>query len=243
MKNKTILLGALLASVISIPVQAALYNVQFGGSTFGSNQAPAQTGAGIIGTAGDTWNYVAAGGGYDYNALEGAGLALVNSAGAATTGVIKANDDFVGAFATVDAQLQGTSLANLFQGFIVNNGGPKSFTFSGLAASSPFDLYTYAAGPADGGDRISNFSLFSDFSSFDIVGPNAGGTVLNDPLNYSVLSGTTSSTGTVTVYTRFTAGSEGNINGFQLNVIPEPSSMALIGLGACGLLARRRRIA
>ena len=61
MKKTTLLMGALAACILSThQVQAALYNVQFGGNTAqgGAYEAPLQTGAGIVGTAGDTWNYV-----------------------------------------------------------------------------------------------------------------------------------------------------------------------------------------
>ena len=119
--------------------------------------------------------------------------------------------------------------------------GSVAFPYAGNAAYNGF-----AAGTTDffnsntlgiEGDNI--FWLVSDGSTGWALLENVGNTFVNENLvpNTNVAELTTANIGSWTVHVGDASGAPGNI---KLAVIPEPSAALLGGLGALGLLRRRR---
>lgn len=114
---------------------------------------------------------------------------------------------------------------------------PLTITFTGLV-NGIYDVYTYAVAP--------------DFTGTDTTAVTVNGVTLNStgpiPAGNVFVSGQTHTLhanvavvgGTLTISANEVAPSFGTINGVQLVLIPEPSSLALLGLGALGLIRRRR---
>lgn len=114
--------------------------------------------------------------------------------------------------------------------------GPLTITFTGLI-NGPYDVYTYAVAP--------------DFTGTDTTAVTVNGVTLNStgpiPLagfiagqTHTLHANVAVVAGTLTISVNEVAPSFGTINGIQLVLIPEPSSLALLGLGALGLIRRRR---
>jgi hypothetical protein len=156
-----------------------LYDVQF--NLYSQYQ---QTGAAIIGQAGDYWNRLAAASGTS---------ALANTAGNmngasfawAGTGLLvsgNANPSF------------GNGDSNLMDCYIYSTDS-QNMTFSNLTANAPFTLYIYTQG--DSATTGRKLSVTFNGSTYTASAAVAGTTSFVSGQNYLTISGTTTASGTL----------------------------------------------
>jgi len=257
------ILNLLLLTLVSSGITAQadqLVNIQFGGNSFGDGIASVQTGAGLTGTTGDQWNNLTntwallpltesnSGGGVDLNDSTGSGsgvhLTITNSSlyggnlyewsnGPASTN-----------------PLTGSVVSNLSQGEIGTDDPSVQFAFSGLSDNQVFNIYVYST--PDNWSRSAAFSLNGSTpvacaALNTVYGyPNGG---YNDylggfspvaGLDYVLLSGTADGSGNF-ILTGTSLNGDINVNGFQLQIVPEPATCVML-LGGLGMLLAGQRI-
>ena len=84
----------------------------------------------------------------------------------------------------------------------------------------------------DGWGEDPKVVIAAEYGNADIPFP------MTTPANYAMLSGTVSDAGTIDIV-GYNASGWVNFMGLQVEVVPEPATLALFGLG--GLLLRKRR--
>jgi hypothetical protein len=193
------------------PSQPNLIDVQFSGifsyCTTCAQTNPPQSGAAVVGKAGDIWN--------DFATTAVSGAPLVDTSGAAT-GVTLGFSSF-GAY-TADPSYDpftGSPDANLVQGYLYS-GGTISMTLSGLTPNQSYALYVYTQGDNNSPGRSISISANG--------GPAQTATQSNAhsfyPDNNYVLE-FVSADGSGSIAIRgVTLAGEGDINGLQLKAEP-----------------------
>lgn len=214
-----------LALAFNLTTQAqVLVNVQFNG-TLGAGTT--QSGAAVVGTAGDVWNNLGA---------SGTSVALKNPAGSASALTLT----WSGSAWTVDPGLEngfyGTPYGRLMNGYLYTS-GTSSLTLSGLTPGMDYNLYLYSEADVDGR------RLTIDVNG---VGATTAASVKTEGIfiagqNYLSLGVRANGSGNLVIAYSVGSGDEANLNGFQLTAVPEPATTTLVVAGALGALALWRR--
>ncbi len=266
--KKTLLIAlSVIGTAGLMNVQAQLINVDFNGNSVGTayggggvaSPGPNQSGAALIGSAGDQWNGIADSqltfSAYP-NGITATALPLMYSTGinspvtmtiATDGGSYNANEPVwsnTSAFTTA-----GSPYSNLMQDLIYANGvGAGSITLSGLAANSQFNLVLYNAGDQNvAGDRASSFTVngVSQTSQWDGTTSTlvAGVSYVDYASAMSDGSGNLVITFGPGMTLAGALSSEGDLDGFQLQAVPEPASLAILGVAGLLFAGWRRRVA
>jgi hypothetical protein len=244
-------------------VQAQLIDVNFTDDSYGlagwggnGVNGAAQSGAAVLGSAGDTWNAVGGlGAGPLVFAYAGspAFLAsytsgpLVDSTGAVTPVTLSliASQTYSATqpgwgnsspFVTA-----GSPYANLFNTMLVaTTANPQqTVTLNGLAPNQAYQLITYnGSDQNEAGARPSLFTVngVTQTSTYDGV----QSTLING-VDYLVFNAMSDGTGTLVINYGVSGAFETDFNGFQLQAVPEPGTLALLASGAVLLLGVQRR--
>jgi hypothetical protein len=239
-------------------------NVAYGG---GSTPAPAtMSGAAAVGSAGDIWNGL---GGLAYSAYPlgatAVGVPLVDSTGAATpvtlslsapNGTYGANSvnwnnhstySYIGPFPNLNENaafvLTPTLYSALTGTMLVANtaGNPGNVTLSGLAPNQAFDLYLYNAGDANiGAGRTSTF-IVNGITQTSTWMADTHALVAGDSYTEYVNAMSDGAGNLVITFGDGSGVTESDLNGLQLQAVPEPGTLALLASGAVLLLGYQRR--
>ena len=234
--SRAVLLAGL-SILVAGTAQAQLLNVDFnqnngaGWGGGGVDPGPTMSGPAVIGTAGDQSNGI--------NVNNGAGIPLFYASGAASGvtmsftagGGYGANEPNWGG----NSPFNSTPYQNLMEDYLYT--GPTTITLAGLLPNQAYSLFLYNAADNNSGVRTTVFTVNGnnlnsiwDATSSTLI---SGVTYVNFPSALSDGSG-------VLVINVAGAGGEGDINGFQLLAVPEPSSLALFSTGLLALLGYRR---
>jgi hypothetical protein len=257
-------LASVQAQLINVNFTDANINTSFGGGD--ATPAPPGTtmsGAAVLGSAGDVWNGL---GGFTYAAPGGAATytsgPLVNSAGAATgvslslsapSGTYGANSVNWNNYSTFSWATLGneqtltggpfTPYSALYSHTLVANSaaGNGNVTLTGLAANQAYNLVLYSASDLNvGAGRTGTFTVNGVTQT--TLWTASGATTLILGVDYTEYVSTLSSgTGTLTINFGNLGGSESDLNGFQLQAVPEPGTLALLGMGLPLFFIRRRK--
>jgi hypothetical protein len=242
-----LLAAAALAVVLSPAASAGLINVQFGctagASCVGSGvSSTVQTGAAVIGNAGDVWNLVSGDSGLG---TTGTNVPLVDATGTATSATVSWTSLLAYITPAVDG-FDSTPQANLMDGYIVNKTGGDSITIAGLIPGADYSLYVITQSDQYSGGRSSAFSVNGGPTVFTAPTNPTLGTFVNGQ-NYESFDTLADLSGTITIlYSN--NGDEADVNGFQLfttaDAAPEPGGIGLaIGGLSCMVGLWRRRTA
>lgn len=232
-------LGSLIAvSVAPLSASAQLWNVDFNGASGN------MTGAGVVGSAGDVWNVATTA-----PSATPVGIALSDSTGNAGNSI---NLTYTGLESSgtisADGSANPASLMDAFRSNL-NGGGGTSFAlmtydWSGLAANTTYSVVAYGAS-TPGTDRGTVF--------FEIIGGSALGATTGSIVDifdasaagnaYTSFSITSDGTGAATFLSNFNSATstQSPVNGFQIALVPEPTTFALAGLGLLAVLWRKRQ--
>jgi hypothetical protein len=254
------------AGLLEAKIAPGLIDVDFNGNSVGQAYngggvatGPTQSGAAVIGSAGDIWNgFSDSDMGFTDQAnvtgpINSGSLALNYADGSSSgasmvinaAGSYDANEPTWGntsAFTTA-----GSPYSNLMQDEVYTT-APETLTLSGLAANQNFDLIIYSAGDQNLGTGNTE---------------KEGTFTVNGITQNTIWDGTTSTLIAGKTYVQFSATSDGSGNlvinyggtpaatgvnqetdftGFQLRVVPEPSTWALLAISGALLFISRRSL-
>ena len=247
------------AQLINVNFIDDAINIQWGG---GSTPAPAtMSGAAVLGSAGDIWNGL---GGFNYatypTGASGGPYPLVYANGLASgvslslvapNGTYDANSVNWSNFSPFSwaslANEQGnvgypaTPYANLMASCLVANTAVNdgSVTLTGLSPLGLYQLVTYnASDENEVGGRISSFTVngVTQTSTYDGVT-----TTLVQGVDYLSWNAQADATGTLVINFGNKALGESDLNGLQIQLVPEPATFALVGAAMTLLLVGRRQ--
>jgi PKD repeat protein len=203
-------------TVLPLPATDLAVNVQFVGTSLGSNFADPQSGPGVIGNSGDLWNPVSnpnpvAG---DTNPISGSvqGLADANDIGTAISLAYTGATDFNSGNNT-PFYASGSPAADLMEaclGAAATNAA--TVTVQGLPPGI-YDLYLYASA---GTSLQTEVSQFTANDSIGTVGPNSASSVLTPGVNYILLTPVVGTNGVLQLSLVGNVTGQACLNGVQL---------------------------
>lgn len=150
----------------------------------------------------------------------------------------------------------GGVMANAWRNYNNSSGFYITYTFAGLVASTPFDLYIYGGtvnsgqgvqvtvaavnGGATGATADTTPNSNGSYGSLFTSNGSGGYQLMTSGTTWEELTGTSDASGNFS-FEQIGTGSQAYLNGFQLVAAPEPSTFALAGLGMLGFGWRYRR--
>lgn len=219
-KKAATLVGCVLASMA---VHASLVNVDFNSISGGSGT---YSGAAILGSVGDTWNVIS-GNTSDTTARSNLALSESNGAGSAVAISFSGQTGFydVGGcgFSLGCGIFSGTPYQSLMDDYLYSY-GTATVSLSGLTPNGAYRVILYSASNNTSRDTVfnvngstrtvvtpdTNFVNGDGYGDFTTMADNIGN------LSFTFASG---------------QNGEGDLNGLQIQSIPEPTTFALMGLG------------
>ncbi|MEP6502464.1 MAG: PEP-CTERM sorting domain-containing protein [Betaproteobacteria bacterium] len=225
---QTLLAAALVTATAA--AGAATVDVQFS-----RDAGHTQTGAAIVGSAGDLWN--------NFLGNQASGVALFDTTGAASGVSLSFSSYGVYESDPGYTQFTGTPYANLMQGYLY------SFTdtigidlkFSGLVAGQEYGFVVYTQGDDNAGNR--SIGLSANGGSQHVATQTDASTFVPGN-NYTYIVTTADANGVVDIFGQDLRG-EANLNGVQMMAVPEPSAMVLLMAGfmfLAGAVVRKTRV-
>lgn len=141
----------------------------------------------------------------------------------------------------VTAPISGNPDANILRDLAFwSTSNAITFTFTGLQANTEYSVLGWVF-DSESGNSGKNIDFTTNGGTVSITTDNTDASATSA---FSIPNLTSNGSGSATIVMDHTGGAGGAVslvNGFQLSAIPEPSSTMLLGLGAMGLLLRRRR--
>jgi len=206
----------LTVTVVAAPTNIDQVNLQFTGFTGGGGAAATQTGAAVIGNAGDLWNTVFSTSGSftagtGYTASNAVPIFLNDCTSNGTAISLNYVADYL--YNAGSGPFASTPVAGLMSGVAaMQSGRTGTLTLSNLLAGN-YDLYVY--GQNSGAQARSSSYSANGLSA--VCGPNSSVNTLTAPNNYVHLVPTVTSNGILTITMTGVADGNAQINGFQLS--------------------------
>jgi len=258
--KKTLLVILSAIGVVSLAsVQAQLINVDFNGNATGSQtewgsgwgggSGPTQTGAALLGGLSDSWNGISdAAMGFTDNTTGVTGpinsgpiaLNYANGSASGVTMVVNAGGSYdanepgwgnSSAFTTA-----GSLYSNLMEDEIYSTAA-ATVALSGLTANQVYNLIIYSSGDQNlGAGDTSKVGTWTVNGNTQTTTWNGTTSTLINGQTYVVFAAQADGSGNLVINyggtpTATGVNPETDFNGFQLQVVPEPSTLALLGMG------------
>ncbi len=149
------------------------------------------------------------------------------------------------------ASLGALNVSTALSDFFFVNNSTATITFSGLDLTKTYTFQLLGSRDASGtpADRNTTYTITganSDFETLKTTGINLGGTGINyNNSNLAVISSIVPNATTSSITLDVSSAGLGYLNAVQINVIPEPTTLALVAVvGLLGVVgSRRRRVA
>ena len=219
-------------TVVPLPATNLDVNVQFIGSSRGSNLADTQTGPAVIGNSGDLWNPVSNPNplGGDTNPISGAIAGLVDATNIGTSiSLAYTGNTILNSGVNTPFNGSGSPAADLMEACLgAANTNTATVTLQGLQPGI-YDLYLYSSA---GNSLQTEVSQFTANDAIATVGPNSANNALTAGLNYVQLTPTVGSNGVLHISLVGNVTGQASLNGLQLDgpgAVPLPPIAGFYG--------------